>query len=296
MFCQKCGNEINDMDTFCAFCGTKVQPNNNCLRKKENYNIQSINFKETVFGKFVTNYIKKPLSIYSLMKNEDTLKVSIGMVIGMPIIYGLFHMLYFVSFFKNLINNLAYYINNLLNTLGSSLGSSLGLKYTPSDFFEISDEISKIKDKIQSYVSTNTSLHNYFFEGIIIMFLIMLIAFVIVEICNAVILKNSISQKNIFFMSTVSFIPLVFALIVSNIVIYVSFIATLWILVLGLIMSLISLFGGILELNETSKDRAYWTILINNIAFVFLIPFLIKFGTSNVIKIIGNTINVIGKL
>lgn len=329
MFCQKCGKEIGDEDMFCAFCGAKVQknsaplkeqpnnnynhnikynPNNNihneinaynnrpASNQQMNYNLQSRSFKETVFGKLLVNYFKKPLSVYSLMKNEDTLKVSIGMAIGMPIIYGFFHMLYFISFFKNLMDNLVYYINKLFTNLASSFGSSLGINYSSSDFFRLSDEISKIKDKIQSYISANMSVTDHFFKGIIIMLLIMIVAFVMIEICNATILKSSISQKNIFLISTVSFVPLVISLIISNVVIYLSFVATLLILVLGLIMSLISLFSSVLELNKESRDRAYWTILINNIAFVIIIPFLIKFSTSSAFQTIGNTLKIIDKL
>lgn len=364
MFCQNCGKEINETDTFCGFCGSKVvlvekkskdehkleeenitydnisqnnvkdsmknqenynaninqdigcynqnnnmydQNNNNMYQQNNNYNNQYVDgqvsnyvsqhrqFSETVFGKLVSNYFKKPLSIFSLMKEEDTLKTSIGLLIGMPILYGFFHMLYFISFFKKLINNLAYYISNILNDLSTGLGNILGLKYTASDFFDISDGIAKVKEKVQTYVSLNMKCSDYFFKGILVMFLLILITFVVIEICNTVILKNSISQKNVIFIVTVGFVPLIMALILNNVVIYISFIATLCIFAFGLIMSLITIFSGIIQLNSESRDRVYLTMCINNIVLFIAMPFIIKIGVNSVCETVVNIIQVICK-
>lgn len=323
MFCQNCGKEVSNKDTFCAFCGAKVPINNDSLNEQPNYNTNynsNINngtntyssqftnnqqmaynskftdFKETVFGKLLLNYFKKPLSIYSLMKDEDTLKVSVGMAIAMPIIYGFFHMLYFVSFFKNLINNLGYYANSIFVKLVSGFGDTYGVEYGSTDLLQFSDEISEIKDMLKQYLFMNIPKGDYFFKGVVVMFLMMAVAFAIIEICNATILRNSISHKNILLIVTVAYIPLVISIIISNIIIYSSIVATLLILVLGVIMSLISLFSGVLELNEESNDKTYLTIFINNVVFVIVVPFLMKIGMSSVFETIKNTLKIIDKL
>lgn len=343
MFCQNCGKEINDNDTFCGYCGAKIVSSNNYNKEQQYnsannqgmsynnmngqnipynngsnmngqnmpYNNQYMNgqnpnygqnyvqnrktFSETVFGKLIVNYFKKPLSVFSVMKGEDTIKVSAILAVVMPIIYGCFHMLYFISFFKNLVNNLAYYINNILKSASNGLGSGFGVKYKPSDFLDISDSISKIKDKVQTSISSNMECSDYFFKGILVMFLIMLIAFITIEICNAILLKNTISQKDILLLATVGFIPLLLALIINNVVIYISFIATLCIFALGLIMSLITIFSGVVQLSNESRERAYITVLINNIVLVAAMPFIINIGINSVMETISIVLSVVCK-
>ena len=113
MFCQNCGKKIKENDVFCGSCGAKVITSSENAQKSsddnenyrdssmqnsekdnginhESYTQEHIDFKETVFGKVMHNYFKKPLSIFSLMKDEDTTKTSIGFLIGIPILYGLF--------------------------------------------------------------------------------------------------------------------------------------------------------------------------------------------------------------
>lgn len=311
MFCQNCGKKIKENDVFCGSCGAKVITSSENAQKSsddnenyrdssmqnsekdnginhESYTQEHIDFKETVFGKVMHNYFKKPLSIFSLMKDEDTTKTSIGFLIGIPILYGLFHMLYFISFFKNIVNNVLYYVNKLSSILGSS--------YEEVDFYEYSDEISKIKNTIQTYISTNMEYPDYFFKGILVMFLMIAVTFIIVEICNATILKNSMNHKNILFISSIGFIPLLFAVILNNFVIYISFMATLIILILGFIMSLITIFSGVVQLNDERHDRAYWTMFINNVILMIIMPFIIKLGISSVLNTVAKIFKLMNKL
>lgn len=295
MFCKNCGKQINESDVFCGFCGTKVKiasrgdfeneisdNTNKGDRVRDNeikqpvYTHQNVNFKETIFGKIACNYFKKPLSIFSLMKNENTTKTSIGFLFGIPVIYGLFHMLFFISFFKNIVNNIFYYMNKL--------GSIFGLGDSNLDFYQYSSEISKIKTTVESYLSVNMKYPNYFLNGMLIMFLIIAITFIVIEICNATILKNSMSHKNILFVSTVGFIPLMLAIILNNVVIYISFVATIAIIILGLIMSLVTIFSGISQLSDMKKDRAFWTILISSAALMCVMPFIMKISLSSCIE------------
>lgn len=297
MFCKNCGKQINESDAFCGFCGTKVnvastenfenESSNNINmgdRVRDNgmkqpvYTHQNINFKETIFGKLACNYFKKPVSIFSLMKNENTTKTSIGFLFGIPVIYGLFHMLFFMSFFKNIVENILHFINNI--------GSAFGLGYSNLDFYKYSSEISKIKTTVESYLSMNMKYGNYFLNGMISMFCIIAITFIAIEVCNATILKKGMSHKNILFVSTVGFIPLILAIILNNVVIYISFVATVVIIMLGFIVSLITIFSGISQLVDVERDRVFCTILISSAALMCIVPLIMKTSLSSCIETI----------
>lgn len=282
MFCQNCGKEVKENDTFCGFCGAKITKSSETINKEsvqeEHKNVQHRSFSETMFGKIVTNYFKHPISTFSTMKNEETMKTSIGFLIGMPILYGLFNMLYFISFFRTIVDNLLHFIGSL----SSSIQNMLGISYSESDYFEFADDISKMKSTIQTYISTRMETADFFLKGMLVMFLIILATFIVIEICNITILKNNISHKNIMLIATMGFVPLLLALVLNNILIYISFTFTLIIFAFGFVMSLVTIFGGILQLSNNNKDRAYYVAFINNLVLVIVAPFLMNFALSSV--------------
>ena len=72
--------------------------------------------------------------------------------------------------------------------------------------------------------------------------------------------------------------------------------ATLIILILGFIMSLITIFSGVVQLNDERHDRAYWTMFINNVILMIIMPFIIKLGISSVLNTVAKIFKVMNKL
>ena len=93
-------------------------------------------------------------------------------------------------------------------------------------------------------------------------------------------------NKNILFVSTVGFIPLILAIILNNVVIYISFVATVVIIMLGFIVSLITIFSGISQLVDVERDRVFCTILISSAALMCIVPLIMKTSLSSCIETI----------
>lgn len=292
MFCKVCGKEIKEGDAFCTSCGAKISDDSSLnvaqkstTNEKYDYEVQNEgeyiqshrNFKETMFGKIVINYFKDPFQVFSIMKNEDTTSTSIGILIGTIILYGIFSMLYFITFLKNIVDIFFRAINSLSDNLKNILNIDI------SDYYNYSEEISSLKNGINAYLTTRGDNFNYFIKSALSIGILILITFVIIEICNSIILKNRITHKNILFISAIGFTPLLMSTIVNNILIYISFFATIILAIFGFIMSLITIFIGILQVSNKKDDKIYWTIAVNNLALTIYTPFMLKLSLSTVL-------------
>lgn len=296
MFCKVCGKEIKEGDAFCTSCGAKLSDDSklNTFSEKpetstnyedyenddeieEEYVQPHRTFKETMFGKTIINYFKHPLQVFSIMKNEDTTSTSIGILVGTIVLYGIFSMLYFITFLKNIVDIFFIGINSLSDNLKNILNIDI------SDYYDYSEEISSLKNGINTYLTTRGDNFSYFIKSALSIGILILITFVIIEICNAIILKNRISHKNILFISAIGFVPLLISTIVNNILIYISFFATVIIAIFGFIMSLTTIFTGILQVSNKKDDKIYWTTAINNLALTIAIPFTLKISLGAVL-------------
>ena len=292
MFCKVCGKEIKEGDAFCTSCGAKISDDSslNITQKptdNEEYDYEAQNedeyvqahrsFKETMLGKTVINYFKHPFQVFSIMKNEDTASTSIGILVGTIILYGIFSMLYFITFLKNIVDIFFRAINSLSNSLKNILNIDI------SDYYNYSEEISNLKNGINTYLTTRGDNFSYFIRSALSIGILILITFVIIEICNSIILKNRITHKNILFISAIGFTPLLISTIVNNILIYISFFATIILAIFGFIMSLITIFIGMLQVSNKKDDKIYWTIAVNNLALTISIPFMLKLSLGTVL-------------
>lgn len=277
MFCKNCGNQIIEGDKFCGSCGQNID-NTDSQRI-----VTPIKMKDSALLELLKKYFIKPVSFFSELKDKDLLKTSIALLIALPVINGLLNILYnsavvssIFSLFKKLPNILA---EAGIITKGEALQGQTEL-FASNQFINFKDKIDNLIDNKEIFLSGSGQI-----------LIIMILTGIILGILNAIILKSKIKATDILFISTVSYIPLVLAMVVAIIATFISILFGLFILFSGYILSFITLYSGIRQLSNETNDKAFilMTILFVLISAVLSICIVLRIDSS--IMSIMNTFN-----
>lgn len=260
MFCKNCGSQIAEGDGFCGNCG---QPGENQKGIKQDKP------RDLIIIKLIKTYFIKPLSFFSELKNDDTVKTSVGLIAGLPIIYGLLNILYTSS----LINSFFSMFNKLPDILAKAGIISAQEAIRSKQELLLSSEVVDMKNKISAFVDNK----DVFLNGTGQVVGIIILTGIILAIINSVILKNKMSYKDILIISTASYIPLVLSLGVATIGTLISATFGAFILISGYILSFITIYSGIRQLSEEKNDKVF---IIMAILFVVVSAVLAIFVTK----------------
>lgn len=280
MFCKNCGKEVAEGDGFCGNCG----------QSSENKPGVRVNIsKDFMILKLIRIYFTKPLSFFSELKDEDSVKTSVGLLVGLPIIYGLLNILYTSS----LINSFFNMFNKLPDILSKAGIISAQDALSAKKELLLSGEVVDVKNKISAFVDNK----DVFFNGAGQVIGIIILTGIILAVINSLILKNKMSYKDILIISTASYIPLVVAVVLATIATLISVAFGGFILISGYILSFITIYSGIRQLSEEKNDKVFiiMAILFVVISAVLAIYITKQFensimGISNAFETVGNFI------
>lgn len=277
MFCKNCGNQLIEGDKFCGNCGQNID--NPVSQTVEN----SIKLNNSVFFELLKQYFTKPLSFFNELKDKDLVKSSVILLIGLPIINGLLSILYnsavvssIFGLFKKLPNILA---EAGMITKGEAIKGQAEL-FTSNQFINFKDKVENLIDNKEIFLS-----------GAAQILIIIVLTGIILGILNAIILKGKIKAADIFFISTVSYIPLILSMILAIIATFISIIFGVTILLSGYILSFITLYSGIRQLSNESNDKIFIFMIILFILMSAVLSICIVLRIDSSIMSIMNTFN-----
>ena len=266
MFCRNCGSVVSENDAFCTNCGTPAQGGNS-----QNQKVGQVSIGDSAIVKLFKNYFKKPLTFFNEVKEEDSVKLSVIMIIAFPIIYGILKILYFSVLINTIIKSISK-LPSLLAEFGIISKSDLVLA---QKYFLSNDYISA-KNNIDTMISNIVDKKDIFFSGMLSFLAIVVTTGIILFILNAVMYKNKMNYKNTIFVSISSFFPLVIALLLASIVTSVSIIAGFFIMISGFILSCITLYSGVKQTSEESETKIFYSMGIYYIILSILFTIVIN--------------------
>jgi len=297
MFCRNCGIELKENHLFCGNCGAKSsaaesgtyetaetshsQKNNEGRPENNSYDF---GIAKNASIKFIKTYLSKPASFFEEAKTheKDLIKISSIILAFSSILYGIINIFYT----QVIINSTVSFIKNLPNLL-SKLGIISQFEASTAMLNKsYSDEITQYKNYLQNLVDNKT----IFINSVIFLVVLVSVTTLVIFILNKTALKDKLEFSHIFFLSTTSYIPLVLAALVSIIASFLSVFFGCFIVLLGYILSFITLYNGILEFSEESKDRTFVLLaVIFTLISAILSIILIKYIESSLNDLIKNT-------
>lgn len=250
MFCKNCGSEISNGDRFCGTCGQPQFESGSIPRGT----FTQGRVMDTGLVKLIKNYFIKPVSFFSELKGENSLKTSISLFIGLPIIYGLLNIIYTSA----LVNSFFSMLKKLPEVLANAKIVPQQEAARLSQELAMSNELLEAKSRINSMIDNK----DVFLHSFIQLLVIIILSAIILAILNAVMLKNKIKHEDILFLAVSSYIPLVIAAAITSIATLVSITFGLLILFSGYILSFITLYSGIKQISEEKNDKVFVIMII----------------------------------
>ncbi|WP_293978922.1 zinc ribbon domain-containing protein [uncultured Clostridium sp.] len=249
MFCKNCGSPIKDGDVFCGNCGQPVDSSANSGINRGSSKRHADVSGSISFFECIKTYFNSPLSFFTKMRNTDLIKKSIALIIGLPIMSGLLNILYNSAVLNSLFNA----VKNLPDLLVKSgfIDSSVATTYKSG--IVMSDEFYTFKNRITTLIDNK----DIFVGGFVQVISIIIATIVAVELINTVFLKKKIEQREIVFISSASYIPLVISIALAALVSLLSILFGLLIVISGYILSFITLYSGLKQYSSESSDKIF---------------------------------------
>lgn len=293
MFCINCGKEVKDEDAFCGYCGQPTNGgnegidsnlsgnlNNNNVNGSMNTTVNNFNkvVSENTFkiGKILKIYFKNPLKFFEEFKGQDLLKESVIMLIVLAIFNGIINLIERSAIISSIMRS----VNNMANvfTAGTSSYNARG-----------------DVNGMQTVLNTIIDRGQIFLFGILYAAIFIGATTLIILILNATIFKNKMLIKDIFFISTMSYIPVVLGMVVGAIITYLSFGLGIVFIVVGYLAGAITLFNGIKKYSEENENKVFVIMLIYFAVILIISFFVVQYQTKetvlNVIQNIGKSKN-----
>lgn len=201
----------------------------------------------------IKTYFKNPISFFRKFKNSNLKPASVIIFIVNSIIVGIINLLTTKFIINGLVNRAVEVINNsisnnrILNALLNNSSSSINSVYS---------------DNFKNFINQNIDGSYLFFIGFIRMAVLIVGTFIVLQIINASVFKNKLRIQDVMFLSSVSYVPLVIAMIVSCIVVNFSVFLAIFLFIAGVSMSVITLYSGINEYIDDRKDQVFRVVLI----------------------------------
>lgn len=253
MFCKNCGTKLDDGDAFCSNCGAPVGTS---AKNHESFqgNVSHAALNEIPIVTFFSYYMKKPLSFFEKYKKEDSIKISVPLLILLPILYGFISIVYSKCVVKAAVS-LIKKIPEFMSKMG--LISAQDVVRAKNEMM-MSDSWLNIDQKISGLIDKK----DIFFSGFGNLLIIIIVTVVLLAALNALMFKNKMSARDIMIISTSSYIPLVLSFVAASIGTLISILFGLCILVSGYILSFITLYNGIKQLSGENEDKVFAVMII----------------------------------
>lgn len=287
MFCKNCGKAISEGDSFCGNCGTRIVSDGKSKKINVNLSLPKFSFKDIAIKdlkivEMMKMYFKKPLSFFKEINESELVNTCVTFLIGLPIIYGLLNILYNASFLSSLFSEMKK-LPELLVEMGV-IQSSEATAF--KNEILLSSSLSNFKGQINSMVDNK----ELFINGFLNVLMLMLVTGIILYALNSLILKKKLNEKQIFLISTASYIPLVLSLAAATIVTFISMTFGIFIILAGYILSFITLYNGIQELSEESCDNAFRIMIVIFVCMSIILSIAIIGEFHDSLKTIGKTV------
>jgi len=282
-FCQKCGNKLQDGDTFCGDCGARLEGANNSSQQntQQQYVVMpSINTgavskhsKQTLA--IILNMIVKPVStIKDLMHNIDQ-KSTLILGIVLVLIQGFFSLWKLHQFMGTLDANLIKLASVMSNTINSISG---GLDvFSASDFLGISGNY----DNASQFIKLPS--RNAFLHGIILYLVVVGVMFLGIFVAAKLLSKAYVNSSNIIKLVILATIPALCGELLSILLAYFSFSLGVFTLLMGIIASFTVLIMNIKEAVEIEDDKlAYAVAVVFSIVIACTLFAICRFVLSDI--------------
>ncbi|MBE6067097.1 MAG: zinc-ribbon domain-containing protein [Clostridium lundense] len=254
MFCQKCGSELNEIDKFCEKCGNPVGSPPNLNLSKGTYenvvnNLRDVTYSNNGIVTILKTYINKPISVFEKFHNKDVFGASIAMFILLPIIYGILAVLQL----SEITNGIVKILKNIPTKMADMGFISAREAVEAITEMQTSSEVIEFSAKMKTFID-KTEVFKY--SALFLLILIVLTICMIVLV-NKLILNNELNFKSILFIGTMCFVPVILAFILQLIIGLVSINLSIIMLPIGFILSIVTLYMGLLQNLNATKDKVF---------------------------------------
>ncbi|KHD35652.1 metal-binding protein [Clostridium acetobutylicum] len=267
-YCVNCGAQLNDDDLFCGACGAK-QPESskmgNAVGKIQNLNLD---FKGVV--KSLGNVFLKPVSaseefVQRTSRNNSILATVILLLISA--ILGMWRIQQVLSGIEKL----------LTGVLGSSLiGNIIG---STSRYFDAKQDL-------------HIPYGMIFIENAFVFILAVAVIFGVLYLALNVVDKNKVNILTIYNIAVIYTVPFLYFKLISIIVSYVSNSVGIFVELIGLIISIVTLVLIIRDIFKVDKDKAVIITVVVSIIVIFIAMFCLNsFVQANIKQIMQSQID-----
>lgn len=262
MFCKKCGKEIREGDQFCGECGCPVDGSNErnygTSQHENTYKVEvkipSLNLNGCRILDLAKIYLLRPLSFFSEFKNCANAKTSIALALVLPILYGLICITYTQCIISSFFSGMKKIPDILAKSGIIEFDEAVQLKSQ----LIASNELLAFKSQVKNMID----IKNLFFNDFLYLLGIIVVTAMILTLINIVILKAKINVSDIFFISSVSYVPLVLSVVLASLASFISITLGIIIVVSGYILSFITLYSGIRQFTDEKNDKIFMAITI----------------------------------
>lgn len=271
-YCQKCGTEMEDGDLFCGNCGAK-QPevSEGAGTNKVGEKIQNINLDfKGVFTRLVNVFIKPVSGAKDFIKNtsrNETIFTTVVLLI-ISTILGLWRVQQILSVVKSTISKASGYLGGLFSLFGGT-------------------GMSKYGDGEQVL---HLPYGMIFLENILVFIVIVAVLFGILYLSINIVNKNKVNILTIYNTAIIFVVPFLYFKLISIIVSYVSSYAGLFVELIGIIISIITLCLVLKDIFEIDNDKAVIVTVIASIIVIIISILCLRYFAGTTVKSIFQSI------
>lgn len=273
-FCNNCGQQANEGDRFCQFCGAPFQGNqSNANTNQTVISIPAINTSDfKVYFNEIGSTLKAMLTAPVSTVTERISKISRNSSIIIFIFFSFFFALLSLLTVNSLMSNFFKRISPLAGLLDSSL-SGLGSELIGSKLPSLATFVPKGK---------------VFFFALLIFILSIALTFAIGLLFGKLIFKTETNTTDIFKVCILSSIPFMIFFILQYLLSFISFTLGIASVTVGIIISLICLHRGLSKVLNLSENKMTYIIPIIVLAIAFVDYLLIIQLMKSIISLIMN--------
>jgi uncharacterized Zn finger protein (UPF0148 family) len=273
-FCPNCGIKLQDGDTFCGDCGTRIEGvNNNSQQNTQNPNTQrpsvvvvvpSINTeavskhsKQTLA--IILNMFTKPMSTIKDLVHALDQKSTIILGVVLALIHGVFSFWKLDQSMAMLGKTLVSLASSMGDVMNSVIGGNLG-SLSSSDLFNITGGYNEIKEVLK------VPFFNAFLHGVILYAVMIGVLFLGIFVTSKLLSKAKINELSVAKLVILATIPFLGGELSNILFSYLNFSLGMFAFLVGILVSLILIVMNIKEVVDIEDDK-----LVYGLAVVFSI-------------------------
>lgn len=288
-FCPNCGIKLQDGDTFCGDCGTRIEgvnngPQQNTIRPSVVVVVPSINTeavskhsKQTLA--IIINMFTKPVSTIKDLVHTLDQKSTIILGVVLALIHGIFSFWKLDQSMAMLGKTLVTFASSMGDVMSSVMGGGSGL-FNASDLLNITGGYNEIKEVLK------VPFFSAFLHGVILYAVMVGVLFLGIFITSKLFSKAKINELSISKLVILATIPVLGGELSNIIFSYLNFSLGMFALLVGILVSLILVVMNIKEVVDIEDDK-----LVYGLAVVFsVVTACVLFATWKFVLSDMNTI------